>query len=214
MFTMTNLCGFGAGGKDAPPPIGAAWMGGYYAGSISFAGNGVVDYHLIVSPKATGETAAAWGPVDATTGVTSAIAGPTNTASLYALGASYAAATFCRDLTIGGFTDWYLPAINELEVLYYFLKPTTASNNTGHGSNANAVYPEPISTNYSAGSPAQTSVTLFQTGQAEAFVADYYWASTEYNTSSARQKRFSDGYMGSFNKDYANYVRAVRRVEA
>lgn len=32
--------------------------------------------------------------------------------------ASHPAAQFCRSRTIGGFTDWYLPAKNELNVIY------------------------------------------------------------------------------------------------
>jgi hypothetical protein len=36
----------------------------------------------------------------------------------------YPSAHFCNNLTVGGFTDWYMPAKNELEVCYYNLKPT------------------------------------------------------------------------------------------
>ena len=47
--------------------------------------------------------------------------------------ASHPAAQFCEGLTIGGFSDWYMPARNELEICYYNLKPTTQNNNTGGG---------------------------------------------------------------------------------
>jgi hypothetical protein len=149
-----------------------------------------------------------------TTGFTSVINGPTNSAGEAALGASYQAATFCEGLTIGGYSDWYLPAKNELEVLYYFLKPDTTANGTTSGSNANAVSPEPISTNYSSGSPAQTSAGIgFRTGETDAFASDLYWSSTETNSTYASGQNFTNGNQDSFSaRPIAHYVRAVRRI--
>lgn len=197
-----------------PTTIGQAYGGGFYAGKISTTADGVATHYLIVAPKASGENSGrTWGVYGTTTGITSDINGPTNSASLAALGASYEAAKFCEDLTIGGYSDWYLPAKNELEVLYYFLKPTTTANYTGSGSNANAVSPEPISTNYTSGSPAQTSAGIgFRTGETDAFASAYYWSSTEYVANSAWVQGFDDGLQGSFNKGGSIYVRAVRRV--
>jgi hypothetical protein len=210
---ITDKLIMAAGWRGRPSTIGEAFGGGYYAGQISTAGNGVADYYLIVAPKATGQQATtAWGPTSTTTGITSVIDGPGNTASLAALAGTYAAADWCAALDTGGFTDWYLPAKNELEVLYFNLKPGTTANNTSSGSNANAVSPEPQSTNYSAGAPAQTGVTLFQTGQAEAFVADYYWSSTENIANNSWGQYFTNGYQYDYNKEGTYYVRAVRRV--
>jgi hypothetical protein len=194
-----------------PPAIGQAYGGGYYAGRINVSGT---LYNLVVSPKASGErTISTWGPYGTTTGITSVIDGPTNSASLAALGAAYPAATFCEGVTIGGYSDWYLPAKNELEVLYYFLKPTTDANNTSSGSNANAVSPEPVSTNYTSGSPAQTSAGIgFRTGEANAFIANSYWSSTEYDSGNAWQQLFSDGTQITTSKNANGRVRAVRRI--
>jgi hypothetical protein len=196
-----------------PPPttIGQAYGGGFYAGKINVSGT---QYYLIVAPKASGENSSrTWGVSGTTTGITSVINGPTNSASLAALGASYQAAVFAEGLTIGGYTDWYLPAKNELEVLYYFLKPTTDTNNTSSGSNANAVSPEPISTNYTSGSPAQTSAGIgFRTGETNAFASGYYWSSTEANGGNAWLQAFNDGDQGSYDKNNSLYVRAVRRI--
>lgn len=194
-----------------PTTIGQAYGGGFYAGKINVSGT---QYYLIVAPKATGENSSrTWGAYGTTTGITSVINGPTNSASLAALGASYQAAVFCENLTIGGYSDWYLPAKNELEVLYYFLKPTTDANNTASGSNANAVSPEPISTNYTSGSPAQTADGIgFRTGQTDAFASDYYWSSTEFNANTAWIQDFNGGYQNVTNKLVSNYVRAVRRI--
>lgn len=198
---------------NIPTVIGQAYGGGFYAGKINVSGT---QYYLIVSPKATGESATkTWGPVNTITNITSVIAGPTNTASLVALGTTYQAATFCKNLSIGGYTDWYIPAKNELEVLYFNLKPTTTANNTTTGANANAVSPEPISTNYTSGSPVQTSAGIgFRTGEADAFASTYYWSSTEYSSMIAWEQNFSNGLQDTnyHAKDNPSYVRAVRRI--
>jgi hypothetical protein len=194
-----------------PTTIGQAYGGGFYAGKINVLGT---QYYLIVAPKASGENSSrTWGVYGTTTGITSIIAGPTNSASLAALGASYQAAIFCEGLTIGGYSDWYLPAKNELEVLYYFLKPTTDANDTGAGANANAVSPEPVSTNYTSGSPAQTSAGIgFRTGETNAFASVYYWSSTENDASGAWSQYFNGGNQNTPNKANSTYVRAVRRI--
>lgn len=197
-----------------PTTIGQAYGGGYYAGKIAVGGGGVATHYLIVAPKASGQsTGRTWGVYGVTTGITSVINGPTNSASLAALGANYQAAVFCEGLTIGGYSDWYLPAKNELEVLYYFLKPTTNVNDTEVGSNANAVSPEPISTVYTSGSPAQTSAGIgFRTGETNAFASDAYWSSTEASSNGAWRQHFVNGSQGGIGKSGNYYVRAVRRI--
>ena len=111
--------------------IGAAFGGGFYAGQISTAGNGIADYNLVVGPVASAEnTNKQWKTSDtSTTGTSSVIDGPTNSSNMN--NASHPAAQFCEGLTIGGFSDWYMPANNELEICYYNLKPTTQANWTG-----------------------------------------------------------------------------------
>lgn len=196
-----------------PPPttIGQAYGGGYYAGKIAVGGGGVATHYLIVAPKASGENSSReWGEYGVTTGFTSDINGPTNSAGEAALG--YQAAVFCEGLTIGGYTDWYLPAKNELEVLYYFLKPNAIPNAT-YGANANAVSPEPINTDYTSGSPAQTSSIAFQSGNSEAFnSAANYWASTENTMYRAVWQSFYDGSQLNNFKYTSAAVRAVRRI--
>ena len=94
----------------APWTIGGFYQGGYYCGN--FVDNGVT-YKLLAAPSST-VSGLGWGP-SAVSGFQSRIAGPTNSAGETALGSSYAAATYCESLTSGGYSDWYLPAVNELQ---------------------------------------------------------------------------------------------------
>lgn len=189
--------------------IGSAIGGGFYAGQISTAGNGIADYNLVVGPVASAESYLQWKLVNTTTaGTTSVINGPANSTAMN--DATHPAAQFCEGLTIGGFSDWYMPAKNELEVCYYNLKPTTANNNTSSGINANAVPAR--ASNYTTGTPAQTSATNFQNTGSEDFTTDYYWCSTELSAVYARSQDFTNGYQYQGVKSNQNRVRAVRRV--
>jgi len=197
-----------------PGEIGTAYEGGYFAGQIN---DGGTIYNLVVAPKSTGENGSiVWAGTTygSTTGADSDIDGPSNTATLVS---SYSstdteAAHFCDGLTIGGYSDWYMPAKNELEVLYYWLKPTTESNSTDAGANPNAVSPEPIDTNYSSSDPSQTSVTIFQSGNSEAFSTDVWWSSTELDSDTARIQAFGNGIQYDNSKFVSYSVRAVRRI--
>ena len=219
---MTGIMQVMLGGSfapAAPTTIGQAFGGGFYAGKIAVGGGGVATHYLIVAPKATGEASKPWGPAGVSTGATSLIDGPANTTLLVALGSAYEAAIFCNNLNAGsglnGYTDWYMPAKNELEVLYFFLKPDTASNETGSGSNANAVSPEPVSTNYTSGSPSRTTATGingFRTGEANAFNDGWYRCSTETYSTYVWMQNFTTGFQNPYDKTSNFYVRAVRRI--
>ena len=129
--------------------IGQAFGGGFFAGQISVAGNGTASHNLVVGPKATAQSSKAW-KTSATGGdPTSAIDGPSNSTTMNS--ATYPAAQFCKAVTAGGQSDWYMPAKNELEVCYYNLKPTGAANSSGSGANPNSVPAR--ASNYTSGSP-------------------------------------------------------------
>jgi hypothetical protein len=193
------------------PNIGDAYQGGFYAGQISTAGNSIADYNLVVGPVASSQnTSKQWKTSNTTTaGTTSVIDGPTNSSNMN--NASHPAAEFCEGLTIGGFSDWYMPAKNELEVCYYNLKPTTATNNTSSGINANAVPAR--ASNYTSGTPSQTSAAVFVTSTgAEAFSTNLYWSSTEQSAVYAWRQDFIDGTQQYSTKGNLRSVRAIRRV--
>jgi hypothetical protein len=196
-------------GSKPVPIIGSALGGGYFAGQISTTGNGVATHNLIVAPVASGQSNRQWKTTRTeTAGASSVIDGPTNSSNMN--NASHPAAQFCEGLSIGGFTDWYLPARNELEVCYYNLKPTTGANVTSNGANTNAVPSR--GSNYTSGTPAQTSATDFKTTEAQAFGTGRYWSSTQFNYAYGYAQFFTNGTQNASNKLYNYAARAVRRV--
>jgi len=193
------------------PAIGQAFRGGFYAGQISTTANGVATHNLVVGPASVAQTILRWGNSTSIANTGSVIDGPTNTQNAVASGVPVQGLSFCDNLVAGGFSDWYMPASNELEVCYFNLKPTTAANDTGSGRNPNSV-PSRGVTDYTAGTPARTSAANFQTGGAEAFSGIRYWSSTQTSAAEARQQRFSDGSQRIYGKANPYGVRAVRRV--
>jgi len=204
---MLNVVGGTFGGL---PAIGAAYEGGFFAGQIDQSGS---IFNIVVGPVASAQFATKqWKNANtATTGANSVIDGPQNTADIVAHGNAtvYPAGHFCNDLVIGGFSDWYMPAKNELEVCYYNLKPTTTANQA-YGINPNAVPAR--ASNYTTGDPAQTAATDFRSTGAEDFAENYYWSSTKNGTNYARCQHFSDGLQASYYKNTSFRVRAIRRV--
>ena len=207
-----------ASGASSLPEIGEAYEGGFVAGYISHNADGVATHVLIVAPAATGATGTGytlttmkkWSTSDSTTNATSPYDGAANTALM----TGSPAADFCTGLTIGGYSDWYLPANYELDIAYYNLKPTTNSNSTSWGIND---YSVPKRTaNYTSGNPAQTSVSLFQSGGSEAFVDDFHWSSVEVAPTHATYFVFNDGRQGNYFKQSQSFsamrVRAFRKV--
>ena len=203
-----------------PANIGQPVEGGFFAGLISHTADGNPTHALIVAPAATGATGGGytlttglqWKTAQtATAGTDSPFDGAVNTAAMVTAGiADHPAAQFCVNLSIGGFTDWYLPAIWELDIAYFHLKPTTDNNNTGWGDNPYSV-PRRDS-KYTAGDPPQTTVTAFQSTQSEAFDAGVHWSSTEGSASNAWRLSLGSGFQGSSFKTNGIRVRAFRKV--
>lgn len=219
MDPISSRIFLGAAGLGGLPEIGAAFEGGYFAGLISHTANGIPTHGLIVAPRATGATGTGytlttnlqWKTSNTTTAnTTSPFDGAANTAAMIAAGAAaHPAARFCNNLTIGGFSDWYLPARYELDIAYFNLKPTTSSNSTSWGINDYSV-PKRTS-NYTAGTPAQTSIAAFQSGGGEDFPAGLHWSSTEASASNAWLPNFYNGYQYDFSKNELRRVRAFRK---
>jgi hypothetical protein len=203
-----------------PANIGQPVEGGFFAGLISHTADGVPTHALIVAPAATGASGTgytltstlAWKTANTTTsGANSDFDGAANTSAIVAAGiAAHPAAEFCENLNIGGFSDWYLPSRMELDIAYFNLKPTTASNFTSAGANPYSVPAR--NSAYTAGNPPQTPVTAFQSGQAEAFQAIQHWSSTDFPATSAWRLVFASGLAATSSKTTNLAVRAFRKV--
>lgn len=204
----------------ALPAIGDPFQGGYYGGLISHTADGVATHALIVAPAATGASGTGytlttmyqWKTTTVATANTgSTFDGAANTAAMVAAGiANHPAAQFCVDLNIGGFSDWYLPAHLELEIIYFNLKPSISSNNTSTGINAYAVPPR--TANYTSSIPARTLVAAFQQGNTESFTTPNHISSTELTATSARALRFDTGGQSSQVKTGTFMTRVIRKV--
>jgi len=164
------------------PAIGEPFGGGFFAGL--YYENGI-RHALIVAPKAEGQAGSLkWGE-RGETGARSLIDGLANTR---ALGDDHPAAKFCRDLRIGGFDDWHLPAIDQMSVLRANLTPEDDHV------------------------PAQTTAEAFKEGGTEAFdISEWYWTSTEWSGGYAWVQDFSYGYQTTSVKDWSLRVRAIRK---
>lgn len=199
-------------GQGAGTPFG----GGYYAGANIVVDG--VEYALVVAPKSLGgespttlDYKTAGGGV---AGATSQYNGVQNTNAMVAAGvAGFPAAKFCTELSIGGYTDWYLPSSLELEILYRYLKPGTASNLTTSATGVNN-FSNPIGLQYTTTNPAQTASNIFKAGGAEALLVGPYWGSTSSGATNpnARLRSFGDGGDGAGSTNLSLNVRAVRRV--
>jgi hypothetical protein len=193
------------------PAIGASFQGGFYGGLISATANGVATHALIIAPKSTGESSsrACKTSNTASAGTASTFDGFANCEA--AKDAAHPVNQWARGLSIGGYSDWYVPAQFELEILFRRFKPDNSEGNTpGFGANAYAV--PPTTANYSVSVPPTTSVTAFQAGNAQAFESINYGTSTQ---NAATTHVIQDWYYGppdSTSKTFAQQTRAIRKV--
>lgn len=174
-------------GATEPPceGIGCPMDGGFYAGDIQIEWYW---YKLIVADKSADITGvnACWKLSGTVTAGTDHLAdGVANANAMIAAGIEeHPAANHCVNHNGGGYTDWYMPAKDELNVIY---------QNLGHD--------------------RPNCPPDFQIGGPQAFEDANYWASTQFSSGSGWTQRFSDGIQSGIYK-FATYprVRPVRRV--
>lgn len=195
------------------PPLGSLFLGGYYAGVISLAGDGVATHALIVAPRASGEAAKQWKTTTTDdSGSFSVIDGWAN--SELVNDANHPAVQWCRSLTIGGYSDWYLPSKMEVNLLYWHFKPEDTAGNEadmGYGTNPYAV---PQKGDYTYSNPPTTAVVAFQypSGAQMFDPLESFWSSTEAAASTAASYEFGSGVPFNSSKTSSLRARAVRRV--
>jgi hypothetical protein len=222
-----------AAGSRGPTVFGEEYGGGYYAGNIMQGG---VEYYIIVAPKSGGQSSSLqWYESDRVSPAATATInnGAASSASMNISG--YPAAQFCEGLSINGYTDWYLPARDELELCYRNLKPTTQANvvdtrpfrDITINNPTSPGYPEfddssgdkyglnrssvPSGPAYTAIDPLQTSAAIFQSGGSEAFDSVAYLTSSRENNYQVWIQYFDTGWQDDASGVASHRVRAVRR---
>lgn len=225
-----------AGGTLAVPDTpGEPLMGGFFAGIIDTTRGNIIPgdayqqgrrYALIISPQSleggrdTGTGDLQWRTSSTT--VQEAQTRWDGLAAQRALASStYPAFNYCAGLSYpdDDGSEWYLPAMDELELLYRMLKPTTDNNQTGdrtggtfpggthiYGANPSS---DPNGEAYTTADPAQTDLDDFQDGGAQALDPGYYyWAASWYSSSGAWSQGADSG--NQLNGTQTNLTRRVR----
>ena len=195
---------------EIPPLLGTSMGGGFYAGRIRIESQ---VFALIVAPRALGEVSdKKWITRDKDVpSAASYFDGLANTKAMADAGSK--SAKWAQDLRIGDADDWYLPAQDELEIMYRNLKPGTCENYCWMRSGINLSAVE-SGRPYAPDIPTQTLAEAFQTGGDEAFAEEWYWSSTQHasNSASAWSQNFYDGSQLNYGKSSELRARAVRRL--
>jgi len=188
------------------PEIGSAVEGGFFAGVILLDG---VQFGVAVAPKEHGEFKGCWGETGKKIDAAHVADGLANTKAMAEAGSNLAKQVL--ELKLNEHEDWYIPARDELELIYRNLKPSEQENYCSYrdGENPSSVPLGPI---YEDESPAQTAAKNFQNDGDEAMdTGSWYWSSTQGSANYAFVQDFVDGGQGISDKSVSRRVRAVRR---
>jgi len=121
--TATNAIGTSAASDASNSVIPGPQVGDFYQGGIIFYldGNGG---GLIAADS--DQSSAQWGCYEQSIGGTSSAVGTgaaNTTAIVSGCSEAFIAGWFCADLTLGGYTDWFLPSKDELNLMYDNIGP-------------------------------------------------------------------------------------------
>ncbi len=186
--------------------IGQPYGGGFFSGITVDPATG--KRYRNITAGAEHEMVGAWGEYGAKIdGADSFTDGRANTEAMAEAGSELAKKVLA--LTIGGHSDWAIPARDQQELQYRHFKPTTEENWAGRrdGDNPNS---EPVGLLYSEEDPAQTTHEAFRKGGKEAFRDAWHWSSSQRSANLAFCMHFGDGSQDISGKDYDFRVRPVR----
>lgn len=107
----------GGGGGGIPSTIGEAFGGGYYIGDITV---GADTYAVIMAAVGGENTSVQWRTsASVTSGTDSSVDGLSNTSAMDSAGLSnFPAGSHCQGYSGSGFSDWYMPAKDELALAW------------------------------------------------------------------------------------------------
>ncbi len=188
------------------PEIGQPFGGGFFSGITRDPDTG--KRYLNITAGAAHELEGEWGKYgEKIEGADSFTNSRANTEAMAAAGSELAQKVLALD--IGGFNDWAIPARDVQELQYRHLKPTTETN-WQYGRSGDNPNSEPVGLLHTEESPAQTSLTAFQEGGAEAFKPTWYWSSSQRSADTAFFMHFGDGTQLLNAKSFELRVRPVR----
>ncbi|MDI2594989.1 DUF1566 domain-containing protein [Pseudomonas sp. 681] len=195
-----------AASAAAIPEIGQPFGGGFFSGITRDPDTG--KRYLNITAGAAHELAGVWGEYGVKIeGADSFTNSRANTEAMAAAGSELAQKVLA--LNIGGFADWAIPARDVQELQYRHFKPTTEEN-WQYGRSGDNPNSEPVGLLHTEESPAQTALTAFQEGGAEAFGDTWYWSSTQRSANGAFSMGFDDGFQDYVGKYDELRVRPVR----
>lgn len=199
--------------------------GGYFAGvintieTLSDQTQTGLHYAIFLAPKRYGEIDIEFSTISVT-GYTSSWDGEYNNNLLN----KASAVKWCNDLNINGFRDWYIPAIDELELIYRYFKPTSDLNNflfdakrphnRSIGFNPSSI---PRGLDYSSDFPYQCTTPLNRelfliNNQEFLDISFFHWSSSIYTNDYLYGQHMGNGTQyGGLHRSNYGMVRAIRR---